>query len=145
MSIRPGETEAGVPEFDGWELNLRPPGPSELAGARWEEKSKFVFCAEAHRHVSSHTHAQKCVNTHVHSECEKFQDGDGRWLNQDELTSNRPLHESGAHKLAPSPLGSAFSRLSLVCPVYSSRHKLSPGRMQPGESDVDVCTLLLSS
>lgn len=110
-----------------------------------EKRNPSLSSVLRHTGTCPHTHAQKCVNTHVHSECEKFQDGDRRWVKQDELTRNRPLHESGAHKLAPSSLGSSFSRLSLVCPVYSSRHKLSPGRMQLRESDVDICTLLFSS
>lgn len=146
MSICPGETKAGG-AWICWPGSSTYLWPQVLASwlGRDEKRNPSLSLVLRHTGTCPHTHAQKCVSTHVHSEWEKFQDGDRRWLKQDELTGNRPLHESAAHKLAPSPLGTSFSRLSLVCPVYGSRHKLSPGRMQLGESDVDVCTLLLSS
>lgn len=77
VSIRPGETEAGVPEFDGWAAQPIC-GPQVLVSwlERDEKRNPSLSLVLRHTGTCPHTHAQKCVNTYVHSECEKFQDGD---------------------------------------------------------------------
>lgn len=77
----------------------------------------------------------------MYSECEKFQDGGRRQSHQEFLLSERMLPTNWQL----SPLENSLNRHFPLCPVYSSRTKLSPGRKHFVESEVDARTLHLSS